>query len=128
MKMNYNMVINFLKSNYKNIGIGFGILFVLYWTIFILTPSVKMTEVAVYELEKLDGEIETIMEKQEVLYTQIEQYEEQLIQMDENITQINDKKNVIAGEYGEKISAAKSFDAKQLVAFLSERYSDNRIH
>lgn len=87
-----------------------------------------MSSEAVAELKQLDSEIETIIEKQEVLYTEIEKYEEQLVQMDENISQINDDKDVIAGQYGEKINAAKSFDAKQLVAFLSERYSDDRIH
>lgn len=128
MKMNFNLIINFVKTHYKTLGFVGGGLFILYWIIFILTPSVKMSSEAVAELKQLDSEIETIIEKQEVLYTEIEKYEEQLVQMDENISQINDDKDVIAGQYGEKINAAKSFDAKQLVAFLSERYSDDRIH
>jgi len=128
MKMNFNSVINFFKQYYKQVGIGLLVLFVLYWVIFILTPSMKMSSVAVQELKKIDEEIETIKLEQNILYTEIQHYEEQLQGLDENISQINDTQNKIAGEYGEKINAARSYDYQQLVAFLAERYSEPRIH
>jgi len=128
MKMNFNSVINFFKQYYKQVGIGLLVLFVLYWVIFILTPSMKMSGVAVQELKKIDEEIETIKLEQNILYTEIQHYEEQLQGLDENISQINDTQNKIAGEYGEKINAARSYDYQQLVAFLAERYSEPRIH
>lgn len=128
MKMNFDRLIEMVKNYYKQIGIGLGILFVLYWLIFILTPSVKMSAGAVEELKKIDEDIETIKLEQNILYSEIQQYEEQLVTMDENLQTIKDNKNQIAGEYGEKINAARGFDHKQLVAFLSERYNDNRIH
>jgi predicted PurR-regulated permease PerM len=126
--MNFNSVINFFKQYYKQVGIGLLVLFVLYWVIFILTPSMKMSGVAVQELKKIDEEIETIKLEQNILYTEIQHYEEQLQGLDENISQINDTQNKIAGEYGEKINAARSYDYQQLVAFLAERYSEPRIH
>jgi len=128
MKMNFNSVINFFEQYYKQVGIGLLVLFVLYWFIFILTPSMKMSSVAVQELKKIDEEIETIKLEQNILYTEIQHYEEQLQGLDENISQINDTQNKIAGEYGEKINAARSYDYQQLVAFLAERYSEPRIH
>jgi predicted PurR-regulated permease PerM len=110
------------------IGIGLLVLFVLFWVIFILTPSMKMSAGAVEELKKLDEDIETIKLEQNILYTEIQQYEEKLDIMDENLEKINDTKNQIAGEYGEKINVARGYDHQQLVTFLAERYSDDRIH
>lgn len=126
--MNFNSVMNFFKQYYKQVGIGLLVLFVLYWVIFILTPSMKMSGEAVQELKKIDEEIETIKLEQNILYTEIQHYEEQLQGLDENISQINDTQNKIAGEYGEKINAARSYDYQQLVAFLAERYSEPGIH
>jgi predicted PurR-regulated permease PerM len=125
--MNFNIV-DFFKQYYKQVGIGLLVLFVLYWLIFILTPSVEMSNVAVEEIKKLDQEIGTIKLEQNILYNEILQYEEQLDVMDENISQINDTQNKISGEYGEKINAARSYDYQQLVAFLSKRYSEPGIH
>jgi predicted PurR-regulated permease PerM len=124
----FNSIIDFLKKYYKQVTIGLLVLFVLYWLIFILTPSVKMSGVAVQEIRKLDEEIGTIKLEQNILYTEIQQYEEQLQGMDENISQINYTQNKISGEYGEKINAARSYDYQQLVAFLSKRYSESGIH
>ena len=128
MKMNFDTIVNFIKTNYKMIGIGLLVLFVLCWVIFILTPSMKMSEGAVEELKKLDEDIETIKLEQNILYTEIQQYEEKLDIMDENLEKINDTKNQIAGEYGEKINVVRGYDHQQLVTFLAERYSDDRIH
>lgn len=128
MKMNFDIIVNFIKTNYKMIGMGLLVLFVLYWVIFILTPSMKMSAGAVEELKKLDEDIETIKLEQDILYTEIQQYEDKLDIMDENLEKINDTKNQIAGEYAEKINAARGYDHQQLVTFLTERYSDNRIH
>lgn len=128
MKMNFNFILNWVKTHYKQIGIGLGILFVLYWVIFILTPSVKMSAGAVEELKKIDEDIETIKLEQNILYTEIQNYEEKLEVMDNNLETIKDSKNQIAGEYSEKINAARGYDHVQLVNFLSERYNDNRIH
>ena len=125
--MNFNIV-DFFKQYYKQVGIGLLVLFVLYWLIFILTPSVEMSNVAVEEIKKLDQEIGTIKLEQNILYNEILQYEEQLDVMDENISQINNTQNKISGEYGEKINAARSYDYQQLVAFLSKRYSEPGIH
>jgi predicted PurR-regulated permease PerM len=126
--MSFDSILSFFKNYYKQVGIGLLVLFVLYWVMFILTPSVKMSNVAVEEIKKLDEEIGTIKLEQNILYTEIQQYEEQLQGMDENISQINDTQNKIAGEYGEKINAARSYDYQQLVAFLSKRYSEPGIH
>lgn len=128
MKMNFDTIVNFIKTNYKMIGIGLLVLFVLFWVIFILTPSMKMSAGAVEELKKLDEDIETIKLEQNILYTEIQQYEEKLDIMDENLEKINDTKNQIAGEYGEKINVVRGYDHQQLVTFLAERYSDDRIH
>ena len=128
MKMNFDLVIEFFKKHYKLIGIGLGVIFILYWVIFILTPSVKMSASAVQEMKKIDEDIQSIKEEQVLIYTEIKEYEQDILRMDENINEINNTKNQIAGEYGEKINAARSYDYKQLVTFLSERYSDSRIH
>jgi prefoldin subunit 5 len=66
--------------------------------------------------------------EQNILYTEIQQYEEKIEGLDENITKINTTQNKIAGQYGEKINAARSYDYQQLVSFLSERYSDPGVH
>ena len=110
MMTSFNSITNFLKKYYKQVTIGLLVLFVLYWLIFILTPSVKMSGVAVQEIQKLDEEIGTIKLEQNILYTEIQQYEEQLQGMDENISQINYNQNKISGEYGEKIKDEANTD------------------
>ena len=126
--MNFDIVIEFFKKHHKLIGIGLGVIFSLYWVIFILTPSVKMSASAFQEMKKIDEDIQSIKEEQVLIYTEIKEYEQDILRMDENINEINNNKNQIAGEYGEKINSARSYDYKQLVTFLSERYSDSRIH
>jgi|694.fasta_scaffold02409_29 hypothetical protein len=128
MKKNFENILIFLSKNFNKIGITLLILFGLYWIIFILTPSIKMSSVAVEEIKKLDEEIGTIKLEQNILYTEIQQYEEKIEGLDENITKINTTQNKIAGQYGEKINAARSYDYQQLVSFLSERYSDPGVH
>jgi predicted PurR-regulated permease PerM len=128
MKKNFENILIFLSKNFNKIGITLLILFGLYWIIFILTPSIKMSSVAVEEIKKLDEEIGTIKLEQNILYTEIQQYEEKIEGLDENITKINTTQNNIAGQYGEKINAARSYDYQQLVSFLSERYSDPGVH
>ena len=93
MKMNFDKIIPIVKTYYKQIGIGLGFLFVLYWVIFVLTPSVKMSAGAVEELKKIDEDIETIKLEQNILYDEIQQYEEKLVVMDENLKTIKDTKN-----------------------------------
>jgi septal ring factor EnvC (AmiA/AmiB activator) len=128
MKKNFENILIFLSKNFNKIGITLLILFGLYWIIFILTPSIKMSSVAVEEIKKLEEEIGTIKLEQNILYTEIQQYEEKIEGLDENITKINTTQNKIAGQYGEKINAARSYDYQQLVSFLSERYSDPGVH
>lgn len=128
MKMNFNLILNFFTKYYKHVGILFLLLFALYWLIFISIPSVKISQNAVHEIKKLNNEISILKSEQAILYTKIDKYQEQLKGLDSNISKINDTKNKISGEYKEKINAARSFDYKQLVTFLSERYPKSGIY
>jgi hypothetical protein len=53
MKINFEQILNFIKENYKTIFKGIVFLFVLYWVIYVLTPSLKISEDSQKNLMKL---------------------------------------------------------------------------
>jgi predicted nucleic acid-binding Zn-ribbon protein len=101
---------------------------VFYWLIFILTPAVKMSEQSVEELKKIDEEIETLNLENQILQSEIVGFQNEILNVNENLEEIKDIKESIGNDYGKKITDARSYNHDELVRFLSERYNDNRIY
>ena len=114
---------DFVVNHYKTISTVLGGLFLLYWIIFILTPVVQMSEQSVEQLKKIDENISNLEFENEILQSEIVEFQEQIESVNENIEEIT-----LANDYGKKISNARSYNYDELVRFLSERYDDNRIY
>ena len=119
---------DFVVNHCKTISTVLGGLFLLYWIIFILTPVVQMSEQSVEQLKKIDENISNLEFENEILQSEIVEFQEQIESVNENIEEIDEIKITLANDYGKKISNARSYNYDELVRFLSERYDDNRIY
>ena len=125
---NLKLCKDFVVNHYKTISIVLGGLFLLYWIIFILTPVVQMSEQSVEQLKKIDENISNLEFENEILQSEIVEFQEQIESVNENIEEIDEIKITLANDYGKKISNARSYNYDELVRFLSELYDDNRIY
>lgn len=119
---------NFVVDRYKTILIVSGGLILFYWIVFILTPAVQMSEESIQGLKKIDENISNLEFENKILQSEIIEFQEQIVNVNENIEEINKTKITLANDYGKKINNARSFNHDELVRFLTERYNDNRIY
>lgn len=87
-----------------------------------------MSEQSVEQLKKIDENISNLEFENEILQSEIVEFQEQIESVNENIEEIDEIKITLANDYGKKISNARSYNYDELVRFLSERYDDNRIY
>ncbi len=121
--MKSNLIISYIKNNYKSILIFVVCLFILYWMIFVLTPLSKMSEEARFEIRELNNKIENIEKKQEKLQTEIEKYEVKIEETNNSIQQIKEIRIKVGNEYGKKINSVSNFTDTELTKFFTDRYS-----
>ena len=115
-------VVDFFKSNYKFlIYAGLG-LFLLYWILFILTPKIEMSAESTQAIDSLNTHIQAIEEAQKELDGKIEEYGQEINQVENRITEIKSQKTTIKEIYHEKISSVNSYSDQQLDSFFTERY------
>jgi len=124
MKINLESILNFLKSNYKSIAKGIVLLFVLYWVIYILTPSLKISEESQKKLDEINQEIKKLEEEQVTLQSKIEEYESQVEEVDQNIEIIKNTKIQVSNDYGKKINSITKYSHTELDKFFTNRYSN----
>ena len=96
MKINFEQILNFIKENYKTIFKGIVFLFVLYWVIYVLTPSLKISEDSQKKLDEINTEIKKIEQEQISLQNKIEEYESQVEEVDNNIEIIKNTKILLS--------------------------------
>lgn len=115
-------IIDFIKNNFdKIIKITF-VIFILYWLIFFLTPSVKMNEKSIQKLDSLNHLIQNVESEQQKLDSLLVSYDEQVDKIDLKIDKIKEQKTIIKEYYHEKIITIDAFGRKQLDSFFSKRY------
>ncbi len=115
-------VVDFFKSNYKFLGyVALG-LFLLYWIVFILTPKVEMSAESKQAIDSLNTHIQVIEDAQKELDDKIEEYGEEINQVEKRITEIKSQKTTIKEIYHEKITAVNDYSDSELDSFFTERY------
>ena len=117
-----DILINFLKSNYKTIvKVIFG-LFILYYLIFFLTPRVQMSTGQKQQLDSLNIVIEQLHEDNLKLENQISDFNNQIEEVDQNIGKIKNQKTIVKEIYREKISNVDKLTAREVDSFFTDRY------
>lgn len=115
-------VVDFFKSNYKFLAyVALG-LFLLYWILFILTPKIEMSAESKQAIDSLNTHIKVIEDAQKELDGKIEEYGQEINQVENRITEIKSQKTTIKEIYHEKISSVNNYSDKQLDSFFTERY------
>ena len=115
-------ILDFISKNFKTIvQVCFGI-FLLYWLIFFLTPSVKMNEKSVKKLDSLNSLIKDVEVEQKKLDSLIVSYDEEVDKIELKIDKIKEQKTIIKEYYHEKIITIDAYGRKQLDSFFSKRY------
>lgn len=117
-----NIIINFLKKEYKSI-IGFSfILYVFYWITFVLTPTIEMSENEKQKIDSLNILIKEMYAEQEKLDDKIDNINNEIKDVDNSIDKIKGQKIIIKETYHEKINRASNFTEPELDSFFSDRY------
>jgi len=124
MKINLNDILDFFKSNYKTIAKVILIIFLLYWVIYIFTPSTKVSEESQKKLDNLSVEINKLQEEQVKLHKLLEGYESKIDKVDNNIQIIKNTKIQVAKDYEKKINSITYYSNSELTEFFTKRYSN----
>ncbi len=128
MVMKMNNIKTFIISNYKFLFMGLVSIILLYWIIFIFTPKVEMSVESKVELKQIDEKIDGLVFEQTILQNEIDMFQEELVDIDNNLGQIKQSQDLNAKDHGKKISNAQSYSHDELVRFFTERYNDGRIY
>lgn len=122
MNQNLNNAGSFLSKNYKTflfIGIG---LVALYWVIYVVTPSITMSQKEKQQIDSLNNVIKEIYQHQSKLDSTILDLNKEIDQVDNDIDKIKNKKTTVKKEYHEKINRVDTYTEPELDSFFSDRY------
>ena len=112
----------FLVNNYKTIlKVGFG-MFLLYWIVFIVTPKNQMTIDQKNALDSLSYKIKILHEDNKKLEGNIKEYNQKVVEIDNNIEKIKNQKTIIKEYYHEKIIGVDKLSIRELDSFFTDRY------
>ncbi len=96
--------------------------FILYFTIYLLTPKRDMSDLNKYKLDELNKEIDLIIENQKNLTKKIKTYEDKLLKIDSVINKIKIQKITVNKYYKEKSEKITNMDSSDIDKFFHERY------
>jgi len=116
------LILNFLKGNYKTIAKVLVGLFLLYWVVFVLTPKVGMPADERAKIDSLNQVIKEIYKDQQKLDSNIESYNKKIDVVDDDINKIKGQKTIVKEIYHEEINRAGNYTEPQLDSFFSARY------
>jgi uncharacterized protein YlxW (UPF0749 family) len=117
------LILNFLKSNYKTIAQVLIGLFLLYWVVFVLTPKVGMPADEKAKIDSLNQVIKEIYKDQQKLDSNIEGYNKKIDAVDNDINNIKGQKTIIKEIYHEKINSVDTYSDSELDSFFAARYN-----
>jgi hypothetical protein len=96
--------------------------FLLYWMIFILTPSINTSSEIKAKIDSLNVNIKNLEKTQNSLQTKIDDFNQEIIKIDDKIIEIKGQKTIIKEIYHEKIRSISNYTDNQLDSFFAERY------
>jgi len=118
----FNKIIFFLKSNYQIILKGLFGLFILYYLIFFLTPNVRMSVIQKQQFDSLNQVIRQLHQDNLKFESKISNFNEEINQVDKNISKIKNQKTIVKEIYHEKISNVDKLTSREVDSFFTNRY------
>jgi hypothetical protein len=113
---------NFIKTNFWTILKIIGVVFLIYWLMFILTPSVKMSAESKAKIDSLNANIKKYEEENKKIDTAIALYNTEIHKIDNIISNIKQEKTIIKEFYHETIISIDTFSRSQIDSFFTKRY------
>ena len=98
-----------------------GIIYVIW---FLLKPSVstKIDNTYKKDIDSLSRVIENVEKKQEILYQEIKNLNDDISKTDEKILNIKQQKTIVKQIYHEKINAVDTYNDTELDSIFAKRY------
>lgn len=113
---------NFIVKYYKLIiGVLVG-LFLLYWFIFVITPSSTMIAEDKAKIDSLNNVVNEIYKEQDKLENQITLINKDIDKIENNVTKIKKDKTKVAEKYHEEIIRVDEYTEPELDSFFTNRY------
>lgn len=117
-----NKVTSFIGKNYKTLlFVALG-LFLLYWVIYVITPSVTMSDKEKSQIDSLNVVINNLHLENAKLDSTIVGLNKEIEAVDKQIEDIKHKKTTVKKEYHEKINRVNTYTEPELDSFFSDRY------
>jgi hypothetical protein len=116
------LILNFFKNNYKTILKVIVGLFILYWALYIVTPSIKMSNKEKQKIDSLNIVIKEIYKEQQKLDSSIADYNKKIDEVDNHIGKLKTQKTIVKQKYHEEINRVDSYTEPELDGFFSDRY------
>jgi hypothetical protein len=113
---------NFIKANYKTILKGLVVLFILYWIIYVLTPTMKMSVQEKQKIDYLNILVKEIYKNQQKLDSSIVVYNKKIDEVDNHIYKIKGQKTIIKEIYYEEINRVDNYTDNNIDSFFANRY------
>lgn len=115
-------ILNFVKRNYKTlIQVGVGI-FILYWVIYVLTPTMQMSVQEKQKIDSLNLVIKDIYKEQQKLDSTIAEYNNKIDEVDNHIDKIKGQKTIVKEIYHEEINRVDTYTDNDVDSFFANRY------
>lgn len=117
-----NTLSSFFSKNYKTLLFLLFGLFLLYWVIFFITPSVTMSNKEKSQIDSLNVVIKGLYKENLKLDSTVLNLNNEIKLVDKEIEEIKNKKVTIKKEYHEKITRVDNYTEPELDSFFSDRY------
>ena len=122
MNKNLNVLGSFFSKNYKILLFLLFGLFLTYWVIFVITPSVTMSNKEKTQIDSLNVVIQGLHKENLKLDSTVLNLNNEIKLVDKQIEKLKNKKVTIKKEYHEKITRVDNYTESELDSFFSDRY------
>jgi len=117
-----NTLGSFFSKNYKTLLFLLFGLFLLYWAIFFITPSVTISNKEKSQIDSLNVVIQGLYKENLKLDSTVLNLNNEIKLVDKQIEEIKNKKVTVKKEYHEKITRVDNYTEPELDSFFSDRY------
>ena len=117
-----NTLGSFFSKNYKTLLFLLFGLFLTYWVIFVITPSVTMSNKEKTQIDSLNVVIQGLHKENLKLDSTVLNLNNEIKLVDKQIEKLKNKKVTIKKEYHEKITRVDNYTDSELDSFFSDRY------
>jgi hypothetical protein len=115
-------ILDFLRGNYKMLIKAAVGIFILYWVIYVLTPTMQMSVQEKQKIDSLNIIIKEIYKDQQKLDSSIAGYNKKIDEVDNHIDKIKGQKTIIKEIYHEEINRVDSYTDNDIDSFFADRY------